>query len=164
MRGDTHLLSKWPGWRDLPCFGLEGIVYTRVDSDHWDAVDTFTGATWKRLRLQDGQYQAQETRLDGQDQPNGRTSGMRVVDLQVKVAEEFLENHQRHYKAPVEPICAIGVADGEGLHGAAILGRKEAGVAELAHIYVDGSFQGYSLLYGACWRALKALGYDRAVL
>ena len=89
---------------------------------------------------------------------------MRVVDLQVKVAEEFLENHQRHYKTPVEPICAIGVADGEGLHGAAILGRKEAGVAELAHIYVDGSFQGYSLLYGACWRALKALGYEKTVL
>ena len=89
---------------------------------------------------------------------------MRVVDLQVKVAEEFLENHQRHYKTPAEPICAIGVADGEGLHGAAILGRKEAGVAELAHIYVDGSFQGYSLLYGACWRAVKALGYDKAIL
>lgn len=89
---------------------------------------------------------------------------MRVVDLSVKVAEEFLENHDRHYKAPVEPICAIGVGDADGLHGAAILGRKEAGVAELAHIYVDGASQGYSLLYGACWRALKALGYEKAVL
>jgi hypothetical protein len=50
------------------------------------------------------------------------------------------------------------------LHGAAILGRREDGDAELAHIYVDGTFQGYSLLYGACWRALKALGYKRAWL
>jgi hypothetical protein len=89
---------------------------------------------------------------------------MRVVDLQLKVAEEFLENHGRHYKAPVEAICAVGVADADGLHGAAILGRKEAGTGELAHIYVDGTSQGYSLLYGACWRILKALGYDKAVL
>ena len=89
---------------------------------------------------------------------------MRVVDISIKVAEEFLENHGRHYKVPVEPICAIAVEDADGLHGAAILGRREAGVGELAHIYVDGISQGYSLLYGACWRAFKALGYEKAVL
>lgn len=89
---------------------------------------------------------------------------MRVVDLSLKDAETFLEKHERHYKAPVEAICAIGVADESGLHGAAILGRRASGEGELAHIYVDGSSQGYSLLYGACWRALKALGYEKAVL
>jgi hypothetical protein len=89
---------------------------------------------------------------------------MNVVDISLKDAEAFLKNHERHYKAPVEPICAIAVADETGLHGAAILGRREAGVAELAHIYVDGASHGYSLLYGACWRALKALGYVKAVL
>ena len=89
---------------------------------------------------------------------------MRVVDISLKVAEEFLENHARHYKAPVEPICAIAVMDADGLHGAAILGRREAGVGELAHIYVDGTTHGYSLLYGACWRALKALGYEKTIL
>lgn len=89
---------------------------------------------------------------------------MRIVALGVKEAEAFLAAHDRHYKAPVEPICAIGVADEQGLHGAAILGRRSAEDGELAHIYVDGVSQGYSLLYGACWRALKALGYVRAVL
>lgn len=89
---------------------------------------------------------------------------MRTVDISLKDAQEFLAKHERHYKAPVEAICAIGVADESGLHGAAILGRRESGVGELAHIYVDGISQGYSLLYGACWRALKALGYERAVL
>lgn len=89
---------------------------------------------------------------------------MKIVPLSMKDAEAFLGKHERHYKMPVEPICAIGVADDEGLHGAAILGRHEDGDAELAHIYVDGISQGYSLLYGACWRALKALGYARAVL
>ena len=108
---------------------------------------------------------------------------MRIVPLTIKQAEEFLAKHDRHYKAPVEAICALGVEE-EGvpsrldvsggisaelrplptLHGAAILGRLDAQQAELAHIYVDGVSQGYSLLYGACWRALKALGYKKAVL
>jgi len=89
---------------------------------------------------------------------------METIALSVKDAEEFLKAHERHYKAPVEAICAIGVADESVVHGAAILGRREDGDAELAHIYVDGTSQGYSLLYGACWRALKALGYKRAWL
>jgi hypothetical protein len=83
--------------------------------------------------------------------------------LSVAEAEEFLKKHDRHYVEPAEKICAIGLGDDSGLHGAAILGRKD-GIGCLAHIYVDGSFQGYSILYGACWRALKALGYDRAWL
>lgn len=89
---------------------------------------------------------------------------MRVCDLGLGQAEEFLSSHKRHYKSPAEPICAIGVEEDGVLHGAAILGRREDGIAELAHIYVDGASQGYSLLYGACWRALKALGYEKAVL
>ena len=89
---------------------------------------------------------------------------METIALSVKDAEEFLKAHERHYKAPVEAICAIGVADESVVHGAAILGRREDGDAELAHIYVDGTSQGYSLLYGSCWRALKALGYKRAWL
>ncbi len=89
---------------------------------------------------------------------------MDTTALSVKDAEAFLAKFDRHYKAPVEPICAIGVADETGLHGAAILGRNADGDGELGHIYCDGSSQGYSVLYGACWRALKALGYKRAIL
>lgn len=91
-------------------------------------------------------------------------SELRIVAVGVKDAEAFLAKHERHYKAPSEPICAIAVGDDEGLHGAAILGRNAQGDGELAHIYVDGVSQGYSLLYGACWRALKALGYTKTVL
>ena len=89
---------------------------------------------------------------------------MRVVPLSLKEAEDFLKDHGRHYKAPVEAICAIGVADDSGVHGAAVLGRRSPQDAELAHIYCDGASQAYSLLYGACWRALKAIGYEKTVL
>lgn len=89
---------------------------------------------------------------------------MRITPLSVAAAEAFLVKHERHYKAPVEAICAIGVADEQGVHGAAILGRRDAETAELAHIYCDGASEAYTTLYGACWRALKALGYTRTVL
>lgn len=89
---------------------------------------------------------------------------LETVAISVKDAEAFLAKHERHYKVPIEAICAIGVAEDSVLHGAAILGRREDGDGELAHIYVDGVSQGYSLLYGACWRALKALGYKKSAL
>lgn len=89
---------------------------------------------------------------------------MRICALSLKEAEEFLAKHERHYKVPVEPICAIGVRDDDSVHGAAILGRCDQNTAELAHIYADGSSQAYSLLYGSAWRALKALGYEKTWL
>jgi len=82
-----------------------------------------------------------------------------TVAITLKEAESFLKKHGRHYTAPAEPIAAIGLADNGTLHGAAILGRNAEGEGLLAHIYVDGTWQGYSLLYGACWRAFHALGY-----
>jgi hypothetical protein len=91
---------------------------------------------------------------------------MKIFPISVEDAEAFLAKHERHYKAPVETLCAIAVGeevDGV-IHGAAILGRRADGDAELAHIYVDGASQGYTLLYGACWRALKALGYEKTAL
>ena len=84
--------------------------------------------------------------------------------LTIAQAVEFLKNHERHYSMPAEPICAIGLWADAALHGAAILGRNADGDACIGHIYVDGAWQGYSLLYGACVRAFKALGYKRMIL
>lgn len=85
---------------------------------------------------------------------------MKTTALTVAEAEAFLKDHGRHYKSDATPICAIGLSEEGKLHGAAILGRTTEGKGQLAHIYVDGVWQGYSLLYGACWRAYAALGYQ----
>lgn len=87
-----------------------------------------------------------------------------IVPMTLEDAEAFLAKHQRHYVAPAKKLCAIGVKGEDGLHGAAVLGMREDGDAELAHIYVDGVSQGYTMLYGACWRALKALGFKKTAL
>lgn len=84
-----------------------------------------------------------------------------TTSLTLEAALSFLKAHERHYVAPADPICAIGLSDEGVLHGAAILGRTAEGDGKLAHIYVDGTWHGYSLLYGACWRAFNALGYKR---
>ena len=89
---------------------------------------------------------------------------METTALSVKDAESFLKAHERHYKEPIEAICAIGLSENGILHGAALLGRMDNETAQLAHVYCDGAWQGYSLLYGASWRALKALGYKNVIL
>ena len=81
------------------------------------------------------------------------------ISLTLEEAEVFLINHERHYQMPCEPVCAIGLTEDGTLVGAAILGRDPDGSGKLAHIYVNGAFHGYTLLYGACWRAYHALGY-----
>lgn len=82
-----------------------------------------------------------------------------TIHLTLAEARTFLRRHKRHYVAKVEPIGAIGLSVNGKLHGAAILGRTKKGRGKVAHIYVDGAWHGYSLLYGACWRAYAALGY-----
>ena len=89
---------------------------------------------------------------------------MENVALSLKDAEFFLKEHGRHYSFNVEPFCAIGIRDEEGLHGVALIGCLDSENAQIAHIYVDGSFQGYSILYGCCVRAVMALGYKRLIL
>ena len=89
---------------------------------------------------------------------------METIALSLKQAEAFLKDHERHYRFPVDPVGAIGLMEKGKLHGAAILGRTKDGEAQIAHIYVDGAFHGYSILYGCCLRAFMALGYKKLVL
>ncbi len=89
---------------------------------------------------------------------------MDTISISLTEAEAFLKDHGRHYVFHVKPFAAIGLTDETGLHGAAILGATEEGEGQIAHIYVDGSFQGYSILYGCCVRAFMALGYKRLIL
>jgi hypothetical protein len=62
------------------------------------------------------------------------------------------------------------LADGEGaLRGVAIAGRPVARLnddgltLEVTRCCVDGVKNGCSMLYAACWRAARALGYKRLI-
>ena len=88
---------------------------------------------------------------------------MQIFPMTIKAAMEFLKKNERHYKSEATPVFAIGIAIGDEVCGAVVVGERE-GDAELAHIYSVGEYLGYTILYGAAWRASKALGYKRMVL
>jgi hypothetical protein len=67
-------------------------------------------------------------------------------------------------------VFAVGAADDDGvLHGVAVVGRPIARLfdngqtLEVTRTAADGTRNCNSLLYGAAWRAAKALGYTRLI-
>lgn len=84
---------------------------------------------------------------------------------------EFVGNFHRHNVAPIGGVFAVGASDGTSLVGVAITGRpvarglQDGTTLEVTRCCViDGAPKGTpSALYGACWRAARALGWRRLV-
>ena len=92
-----------------------------------------------------------------------------VVPVSFKNAAGFVAEHHRHHRPPVGHKFSIGVADGETLVGVAMVGRPVARfyddglTLEVNRTATDGTPNANSMLYGAAWRAAKALGYRRLI-
>ena len=96
---------------------------------------------------------------------------LELVPISLREANEFVMNFHRHNKSTQGGKFAIGVSDGEGLTGVAIVGRPLARMlqddytAEVLRVCImEGSPRNSnSKLYGACWRACKAMGYRKLI-
>jgi hypothetical protein len=95
---------------------------------------------------------------------------LHVVPVRFKDACGFVTMWHRHHRPPVSHKFSLGVADDQGvLHGVAIVGRPVARhldnglTLEVTRTATDGTINANSMLYGASWRAVKALGYQRLV-
>jgi hypothetical protein len=92
-----------------------------------------------------------------------------VVPLTLDEANALVATMHRHHAPVVGHKFSIGAADGEVVVGAAIVGRPVARhlddgwTLEVNRCVTDGSRNACSLLYGAAWRAAKALGYRRLI-
>ena len=92
-----------------------------------------------------------------------------VVPVWLKAARAFVDQHHRHHPAPTGGLFAVGAAIDGVLVGVAIVSRpvarmfQDGQAAEVARCCTDGTPSACSLLYGAAWRAAKALGYTRLV-
>ena len=92
-----------------------------------------------------------------------------VTPIGFDEANAFVAEHHRHHK-PV-PGCkfCIAVSEGETVRGVAIVGRPVARgsddgwTLEVNRVATDGARNACSMLYGAAWRAAKALGYLRLI-
>lgn len=93
-----------------------------------------------------------------------------LVPMTLTDARAFVGRVHRHHRAPQGGLYAVGVARGLDVVGVAIVGRPVARgladgwTAEVTRVAVrDGVPNACSMLYGACWRAARALGYRRLV-
>ena len=102
-------------------------------------------------------------------------SDLRVVPTTLAEANAYVEAFHRHHKpVPGAKFC-IAVADmeggyGEEVCGVAIVGRPVARhlddgwTLEVNRVATDGVTKNVcSMLYGACWRAARALGYNELI-
>lgn len=93
-----------------------------------------------------------------------------IVPVDFQEANEFIRKLHRHHK-PIKfgyKFC-LGVASGEKMVGVAIVGqplakaRMDGWTLEVRRTCTDGTSNANSALYGAAWRAAKALGYRRLI-
>lgn len=92
-----------------------------------------------------------------------------VQPISFKEAKAFIAKHHRHHKPPVGWMFGVACNDGEKVVGVAMVGRPVARMlddgltAEVNRCCTDGTPNACSTLYGACWRAVKAMGYRRLI-
>jgi hypothetical protein len=95
---------------------------------------------------------------------------LRLVPVDWRTACGFVSDHHRHHRPPVGHKFSVGVANQDDvLVGVAIVGRPVARAhqdgltLEVNRTATDGTKNANSMLYGAAWRATKALGYRRLI-
>ena len=102
---------------------------------------------------------------------------LRIVPVNLEEANAFVRRLHRHNKPVVGAKFCIGATTNEFighdpdrnemLVGVAIVGRPVAPklddglTAEITRVCTDGTKNAASMLYGACRKAARAMGYDR---
>lgn len=95
---------------------------------------------------------------------------MRIVPITLREAQAFIAEHHRHNKPPRGHKFSVGLRDARGkLLGVACAGRPVARhedygfTLEVNRTCTAGERNANSMLYGAVWRAAKAMGYTRCI-
>ena len=94
---------------------------------------------------------------------------MNLCPITLKEARAFVAQVHRHHPPPQGGLFAVAAADGDVIRAVAIIGRPVARQladgwsAEVTRLASDGARNACSMLYGAAWRAARALGYRRLV-
>lgn len=95
---------------------------------------------------------------------------LEITPINLGEANAFVAQHHRHHKPMPGAKFSIAISDKEGqVRGVAIVGRPVARMLddgwtlEVNRCCTDGVKNGCSMLYGAAWRAAKALGYRKII-
>ena len=94
---------------------------------------------------------------------------LQIRHIELKEANIFVAKHHRHHKPVTGHRFSIGCFNGDILIGVAIVGRPIArridqyNTVEVLRCCTDGTKNACSMLYSACRRAAKELGYSRII-
>lgn len=95
---------------------------------------------------------------------------LHIVPCTIEQANDFVAHFHRHHGPVVSARIALAVADQSGfVHGVALAGRPVARYVddgktiEVNRVATDGFRNACSILYGAVWRAARAIGYSRCI-
>lgn len=89
--------------------------------------------------------------------------------MTLRQANAFVADLHRHHQPVRGCVCCIGLERWGTLCGVAIIGRpvarrlQDGYTAEVTRLCTDGTKHACSMLYGATWRAVQALGYKRLI-
>lgn len=92
-----------------------------------------------------------------------------IVPCELAKANEFIRQHHRHHQPVPGHKFSLAVTDGQTVRGVAVVGRPTARMSddgltlEVVRVATDGAKNACSALYGACRRAVFALGYKRLI-
>lgn len=82
---------------------------------------------------------------------------------------EYIKRYHRHHQPPQGWKFGIAVNDGDEIVGVIMVGRPVARMldngwtAEVTRCCTNGHKNAASMLYGAAWRAARAMGYKRLI-
>lgn len=92
---------------------------------------------------------------------------LEIRPISIAAANAFVEKVHRHHGSKTGCRFAIAVYEGETLHGVAIcsnpVGRNadDGLTLEVARLCTDGTYNACSMLYGACARVAKDMGFKK---
>lgn len=94
---------------------------------------------------------------------------LELTPLTLKEGNEFVRRWHRHHKPVTGAKFCVGVSNGDKICGVAIVGRPvsrmldDGWTLEVNRCCTDGTYNACSILYGASWRAARAMGYKRLI-
>lgn len=95
--------------------------------------------------------------------------GLKIKPITIKDANEYVNKHHRHHRATVGGKFAISCYKNEVLVGVALCGRPVSRyldnneILEINRVCTDGTKNACSMLYGACCRIAREMGYKKVI-
>lgn len=94
---------------------------------------------------------------------------MEIKPITFAEASDFIKKNHRHHGATVGHKFSIGLINEEKLVGVAVCGRPvsryldNGTTCEINRLCTDGTRNACSMLYGACCRVAKEMGYKKII-